>query len=523
MGLVCRVLVIIVEDSLLHPSTPFLTWLMVATSKGYHPSAHLLGVFLCIVYETAACPVRDSIQSCRLRDPGTGQPTSFETFPAPHPKDLIFAPKRGRSGLGVGKFRGSKPSAEHHNVSLVSSDPCENEKDVEADGGVVAASTKRDIHLDGDDGAHAVIACLRRALLMRVSYGGMARDQALIKGACLAWGERCGHYYYCVPKSINESCGYSTSRSADGSVNSSTSPPPAPPIFNAAPHDAVPPFKYLHRSILSALEASGWATFLLKAHTGKGMPPALRLQLLAHVVGGKDMGGTCGGISEVIVEKGQCKVYLAKGKVGQQWRGANNERDSACLAENTVGGCVISATKGQSHIGPLLRETDAILSGVDFHCSKVLDDILRSTAVAAKIGAAIHRAAADAGSGQERENEHHEVGFGEEGPKKKVGRVVGVMQAAKQAMWACSGGLNTRSLQVVFPPGNVAVGTKVVSTRGFLKETESADEIRPASEGEHVPDTDTRVWAAMSTDVLEWAGKFVRGRLAPGALVQNDR
>ncbi|CAM9503022.1 unnamed protein product, partial [Scytosiphon promiscuus] len=62
-----RVLVIIVEDSLLHPAAPLLTWLMVATSKGYRPPHRLLEAFLCVVYETAACPVRDSTESSRRR------------------------------------------------------------------------------------------------------------------------------------------------------------------------------------------------------------------------------------------------------------------------------------------------------------------------------------------------------------------------------------------------------------------------------------------------------------------------
>ncbi|CAN0580123.1 unnamed protein product, partial [Ectocarpus sp. 12 AP-2014] len=114
-----RVLVIIVEDSLLHPAAPFLTWLMVATSKGYRPPPRLLEAFLCVVHETAACHVRDSTDSsCRHR--------------------------RGAAAA--------------------------------------AAATITN--------AAIAVANIRRALLMRMSYGGMACDQALLKGVCLAWGER---------------------------------------------------------------------------------------------------------------------------------------------------------------------------------------------------------------------------------------------------------------------------------------------------------------------------------------------
>ncbi|CAN0220301.1 unnamed protein product, partial [Ectocarpus fasciculatus] len=356
-----RVLVIIVEDSLLHPAAPLLTWLMVATSKGYRPPPLLLEAFLCVVHETAACPVRDSTDSsCRRRRGGSGstcvgnghhreaeffissatttgqdperQQLPVETkqfdadeFPVPHPKALLVPASQGAHV----HVRGSNTKA-----------PA-----AAAAASAAAAATTN---------AAIAVANIRRALLMRVSYGGMAFDQALLKGVCLAWGERCGHCYYCCCRGTvhpsfalaaaaaaaagsvdgstgdsNSSCleGEKASSSGEGAATANGSgsadrkpvrpqrQPPSPPLFDhnefsvARPRhedaghanrqdriNILQPFGYAHESVLSALEGNGWTAFLVAAHAGTGIPRALRAHLLAHVIGvGSGRAGERGG------------------------------------------------------------------------------------------------------------------------------------------------------------------------------------------------------------------------------------
>jgi len=56
-----RLPVIVLEDSTLHPSLPFLVWLMIAHSKGFHVPDQLILRLLGIVYEVAACQWSDAL------------------------------------------------------------------------------------------------------------------------------------------------------------------------------------------------------------------------------------------------------------------------------------------------------------------------------------------------------------------------------------------------------------------------------------------------------------------------------
>ncbi|CAM9502953.1 unnamed protein product, partial [Scytosiphon promiscuus] len=195
--------------------------------------------------------------------------------------------------------------------------------------------------------AATAVANIRRALLMRVSYGGMVWDQALLKGACLAWGERCGHLQHCCCCGMITPCSAAPPPPADapsvsggdgcsGALRPSQQrqrQPPEPPLFGPEPpatlktpaqpvvdrnqpvtgsstpafagptavpgrsgssHDTTVyadspkflPFGYAHESVVAALRGNGWTAFLAAAHGGTGMPPALRSELLAHVANG---------------------------------------------------------------------------------------------------------------------------------------------------------------------------------------------------------------------------------------------
>ncbi|CAM9371077.1 unnamed protein product [Ectocarpus sp. 4 AP-2014] len=567
-----RVLVIVVEDSLLHPAAPLLSWLMVATSKGYRPPPRLLEAFLCVVHETAACPVRDSTDSsCRRRrggrsstcvgnghhreagfsissatrtdqDPERQQlpvETKFfdaDEFPVPHPKSLL-----------VPASQGAHVHVHGNNTKAPAVAPAAAAAAAAA--AATAATTTN---------AAIAVANIRRALLMRVSYGGMACDQALLKGVCLAWGERSGHCFYCCcrgtvhPSFTPAAATAATAGSVDGSTGGSNSSclegekastsgegtvlakgggstdekpvtpqrqPPSPPRFDHKPFsfarprdqdagyanhedlvDILQPFGYAHESVLSALEGDGWTAFLVAAHAGTGMPPAIRTHLLAHVVGvGSGRAGE---------RTGNMKQKSSGGGGGAGGGGGGGEKRSTAASTSTPPNC----------LGPIIREADAILSGVDFHCSGVLDELLRSTAVAARVGKAIS---------ESRGPRSNDIGT------TASSELVGVRQAAKQAMWACSSGINTRRLRVAFlrEAGEEGEETEVVegdcgcclSSSGYLEETERV--VGVGEDGVSSPvgngggsssGMDARVWAAMSSDVSGWATKFVRGRLSRG-------
>ena len=402
------------------------------------------------------------------------------------------------------------------------------------------------------DEAGATIACCRRSLLMRASYGGMAFDQALLKGACLAWGERSGH---CTPRPATasdratfSSGGSSGSgsgsggrcRGGDGGGDEGLgdgaeknelrlpTPPPPPPISKAAAVAAAacrgaPPFGYVCGKLVSSWERGGWTGFLAAAHAGAGMPEALRWQLMAHVVGGGRGGRRVGSMDRA--KRALGVKYVGEGEAGQRPRerageGEGGASDTVVAAEvvgvDVAGGggltaastaaatdtknAVVAAVLAQRQRGPILREQDAILSGVDFHCSSVLDELLRSPALAARVAKT------------------------EGSSRRSCSTGIGVKEAARQAMWACSSGLNVRRFQVAFSPGGRGVNCEKMGGRNdrcasvplaYLAETRA---VVGAEGGVGVSETDARVWAALLPDVLDWTRRFVRAKLAPGAM-----
>eukprot|EP00752_Nemacystus_decipiens_P001702 g1648.t1 len=537
-----RVLVIIVEDSLLHPAAPLLTWLMVATSKGYRPPTCLLEAFLCVVHETTACPVRDSTDSCRHRFRGSqDHRTADSCSPGTATSD-----KQQQQEASASKSFDDEDFAVPHPKSLLVYGSCRDD----AGGGA-----------GGTAAADAAVANIRRALLMRVSYGGMLWDQALLKGACLAWGERCGHYHDCslcgtartsaTPFPAHALPGKDAPGSDEDVVSLTAVPllpqqrqPPDPPKW---PKDSrspggcdfhyerpsvdvgAPPFNYAHESVLSALQGNGWTAFLTAAHDATGMSPALRSQLMAHVArkGGGGGGGDCDG------EEGAANRAM--------------QREAGRAKPPTP-----DASTPPTRLGPILREADAILSGVDFHCSGVLDELLRSTAVSARVGEAIHRrtnkhSALPAGLGATVMGDLDQGGSVETAGGVGGGlvqsdeeEVVGVRQAAKQAMWACSAGLNFRKLGVAFSSrrgeargqgdGGSQGGDRCCygcwSSPAFLTQLpgvragacgDDDDAVWGDGRGSVLsPDINTRVWSAISSDVFGWTRRFVKGRLARG-------
>lgn len=520
---------------------------MVATSKGYRPPSCLLEAFLCVVHETTACPVRDSIDSCRHRRHFRSN-HGHRTAGVCSPGTATGSQQHQQQALLVTKRFDAEDFPVPHPKSLLVSSSCRGD----ADGGAGGSANAAD----------AAVANIRRALLMRVSYGGMPWDQAMLKGACLAWGERCGHYHDC--NLCGAACTSSTSSPAralngedapgsDEDVASSTTvplltqqqQPPDPPTwpedpsrsqggsdcsFERSTADAdAPPFNYTHESVLSALRGNGWTAFLTAAHGATGMPPTLRSQLMAHVA--REAGGGA--------DNGDSGEGAATHEINVDAR----------RAESTS----TNASTPRPSLGPILREADAILSGVDFHCSGVLDELLRSTAVSARVGEAIHRrinkpSAYRAGFGAVVSGVVNQGGSGGATACAVRGvvcsneeEVVGVRKAAKEAMWAYSGGLNFRRLGVAFSSRGREQRCHGGSQRGKDKTPgccgdccsspgllEELPGVRVGACGGDIVlrgdstrgvsslDMKARVWSAIAPDVLGWTRRFVKARLARG-------
>lgn len=346
--------------------------------------------------------------------------------------------------------------------------------------------------------AGAAVACCRRALLMRMAYGGLNFDQTLLKGSVWSWGERCGH----VPMTPNTPGESSVAGSKIASDRHTPSSPPAPPAIpttlRGGNADGVTPFVYMHRSATTAHKGNAWMAFVLVSYTGCGMPELLRTQLLAHMVGASVL---------AITGDRSHSASKTRGQVAPPMQSPGSVQDTGSShGDDSVAGTVTAAgdrrlLMRRSSIGSIVRETDAILSGVDFHCSNVLEEVLRSAALRGKVAQALRRARGDHGNGSEVVTTTN--GVGDDGFSDHR-----IERAAKQAMWTCSSGLNARKLQLRFVWDNRA---------GQLHQ---ANSVLVRVEGDVTPTScvDATVWAALSSDVAAWARRFVRGKLTSGAL-----
>lgn len=469
------------EDSLLHPAAPLLSWLMVATSKGYRPPPRLVDAFLCVVHETSLCSIRDTVDSCRIFYASNGQPAAVSLanadFPCPHPRDLIPS-NEDRNPRGIDRALGERFMMRQHlsgRAAFQSPGRSIRNDDSVSTEGFSGDTNKRVDDIEG------LIACCRRALLFRASYGGMACDQALLKGSCLAWGERChGHIAtkLTVPEKNDQKNQHTLAQNAPA-------PNFLPVVCVKKSVEANPPFGYIHRNVILALQEDPWMKFVLSAHDGGGMPNALRSALLAHIAIGENETTVSSGCE---TEHSDERNSWPPEKLSIGEKPAPNEPEIKSnqirLLKIGAEGSVTAAGAQPIRIGgPILREVDATLSGVDFHCSNVLNDVLRSTVMAERVRAAIQGAAGGSSS-------NFELTTGD------------LVHAAKRAMWACSSSLNVRKQ-----------GIKFTIHGGEIDAMSSEVALLSTVDNSVASGADKRVWEAISKDVLRWARKYVKGRL----------
>ncbi|CAM9483041.1 unnamed protein product [Choristocarpus tenellus] len=444
-----RLLVIIVEDSILHPAAGLVAWLMVATSKGYTPPPSLVGAVLCIVYETTACPVRDPL----MCNPA-GRTSPLLDRPPPHPRDLL--PMHNQE----------IKNAQNCKVDTTGSSRREAIEDSIVGNGRGEQRAERGTVDPVRTESVCAAACCLRALLMRMTYGGMSCDKDLMRMGCLVWGERFG-------KPVEWEPGRMTCESPNNLH--APQPPSQEEVSHALdlvhkvsggirgqgkaegpPDDKNPPFGYMHASARRVLgNDSGWLGFLAQVHAGAGMPSALFSFLMRCIQGGTSEHG-----SRDRMEK------------------------SAVIGVGIEAKNVSSPYSGRT--GSIIREVDAVASGVDFHCTPILDDVLRSPTTLRKVVAAVEATTVQTAPGRDGNN----------GSTWK--NIEAVKAVVKRAMWTCSSGVNNRPLQLVLTP------TANLAMQGSL---------------EGVPDNQQdeaciAVWAAVSREMQSYAKDHISARLS---------
>lgn len=425
-------------------------------------------------------------------------------FAAPHPRDLVSSQRGQEScadnesrdhmefpsknclkqaprdpelfGAEVGNGRAGGTCSEPDTAAPPARCNDRGNSALASDGAGVLASTPC-----GD----AAVACCRRALLMRMAYGGMRGDQALLKGACLSWGERCGHAITSDIRSGNRAVGSSMGHGAH--------PPRRGSLGWSDPQGGVPSLGYMHDSAISALEGNGWTSFLVLAHAGCGMPESLRSHLMAYFVEG-----------------------------AARLPGANiNTNGGATCAGPDICDDAGSTSPGKRvsyalrSLGPIVRETDAILCGVDYHCSNVLDEVLAESSVAQRVTEAIR--------GEKFTKPCDSVGDSlgnQRGGEVRLGSDAGevnIIEVAKRAMWRFSGGINTRDLHLTFVDLPEARGTNepIHLAQGVLVsvEIEMEGSAMAASGSKRLLNVHERVWGVLRASVSSWTQRFVRKRL----------
>jgi hypothetical protein len=143
-----RLPIIILEDSTLHPSLPFLVWLMMAVSKDYQPPISLMKRILGIVFEMASCRWKDSLRA-RNRQPDSDN-TGIE-----EKREYLTLVSLHRATIGS-----------------VKDDEIDQRK-----------QNRTAVLLNNDE-------LIVWSILMRGQYGGMTGDIQMLQGYAELWHER---------------------------------------------------------------------------------------------------------------------------------------------------------------------------------------------------------------------------------------------------------------------------------------------------------------------------------------------
>jgi hypothetical protein len=170
--LIRRLPIIILEDSTLHPDFSLLVWLMIADSKGYIPSRELIVRVMQIVFEMAACPLKDSTE---------------------HSEDASLT-----------KSITDRGSDNIDNQPTTSFSLCSSSSDL--------FPTQQ--HEDNSRGKECEAAI--RSMLLRAQYGGMKCDVDMLHDFAKLWLQRFNDKSHPIPNSI-----LGTNSTNDSTLNTS--------------------------------------------------------------------------------------------------------------------------------------------------------------------------------------------------------------------------------------------------------------------------------------------------------------
>ena len=173
--LIRRLPIIILEDSTLHPDFSLLVWLMIADSKGYMPSRELIVRVMQIVFEMAACPLKD------LPEHSEDDERSSST-----------------------KSTNNKSRDNIDNQPTTSFSLCSSSSDL--------FPTQQ--HKDNSRGKECEATI--RSMLLRAQYGGMKCDVDMLHDFAKLWLQRFNDKSHPVPNSI-----LGTNATKDSTLNTS--------------------------------------------------------------------------------------------------------------------------------------------------------------------------------------------------------------------------------------------------------------------------------------------------------------
>ncbi len=156
--LIRRLPIVILEDSTLHPDFSLLVWLMIADSKGYVPTRELIVRVMQIVFEMAACPLKDSTE---------------------HSEDASLTKSTTDKG---------SDNIDNQPITTTSFSLCSSSSDL--------FPTQQ--HQDKSRECEATV----RSMLLRAQYGGMKCDVDMLHDFAKLWLQRFNDKSHPVPNSI---------------------------------------------------------------------------------------------------------------------------------------------------------------------------------------------------------------------------------------------------------------------------------------------------------------------------------
>jgi hypothetical protein len=313
-----RLPIILLEDSTLHPSIPFLVWLMMAVSKDYQPPLSLLKRVLGIVFEMASCRWQDSLRLHNKR-----QPTSTSDDNNESNIDMEELQRQFLTLSSLHKPKGANRKSE------------DNDQREE--------QPRTEVVLNDDE-------LMVWSILMRGQYGGMAGDIRMLQGYAEMWHER-----FTSSRRLSDDMKKRLSPSIHASSNSNSSTAqhesPSTTSSSTASFGGVAGHESLEEEKEQQQHLEEWNQVPAFIHKSAAKHSACRIDRLV--------------ITKPTVPPSQSQ---SQPQSSMQNNNKNHHRLRVVEDHSVFVGL------------PSLCRSDITLEGVDFHCSSVLESAILSDA-----------------------------------------------------------------------------------------------------------------------------------------------